>query len=1237
MKKLLLFLPILLIAVIFACNRQTSTVQEYDYDRPHDPWVFRSVLDGQARMVTLALHDNMWAAYKTDNSSLYKVWKGGVNFDGAVYTTVHGPQPSSIGDAWFVNKYENPWLQITGDNTQPVKNVQYRGHAFNAGQVTLRYDLTLNDGSMVRVTERPEFKEKEGGQQGWERTFTTENVPAGTMIGLKTNVSSVATEGNVSTEGGKFTIENKGERKAKKLEALDLDGILKLASNSSTTFTNYFVKYPLFENENKVVGAEEEEERPLGYRLIARSDCKTCHNTFRKTIGPAYMDVAKRYRNNPDNVTMLVGKVINGGAGNWGEAAMSAHHDLGKEDATAMVDYIMSLDAEEEAEMVAMEETTTPAELEFSETGATVKDNDLLPGLYLKFFQTGQPYTKIADIKWDAKPQFQTIIPNVEATDGDLAEAGENFALDLIGYINIPKDNNYTFRLASDDGSRLTIGDQVVIDHDGLHGASEMDGEMALRKGYHPFRVQFFNHGGGKNIVLKWRSFDDNSFKAVPAAYFVHHKDEQKPSELVAGPLGGAKTKIPGDEMSLDGVHPSYTLTQARPETFTPKVGGMDFLSDGRLVLSTWDAEGAIYILDNVAQGDPTKITTKKIAKGLAEPLGIKVVDDEIYVLQKQELTKLVDTDGDDFIDEYQTISNAWRTSGNFHEFAFGLVYKDDHFYATLAIAIEPGGASTQPQIQDRGKAVKINKNTGALEFIGQGLRTPNGIGIGVDNEIFIADNQGDWLPSCKILHLQEGAFFGGRAVDFAGTEGLKMTNPVVWLPQDEIGNSPTTPILCQDGRYQGQMIHGEVTHGGVKRVFVEEIDGQYQGAVFRFIQGLEAGVNRMVYGPDGGLYVGGIGSTGNWRHNGTLWYGVQRLEYNDNPVFEMLAVRAKANGLEIEFTEPLAEGMGWDVGEYNVEQWWYEPTENYGGPKMDQEDLNVKFATVSADRKRVFLELDGMKKEHVLYVRLPNDWVSSNYNSIWSTEMWYTMNVIPTEAGTIAEAPAPLPMNTLTATEKADGWKLLFDGETTAGWKNYNKDGIGAAWKVKDGILYLDTSNKGTGKDDWQAGGGDIMTTEPYEDYILELEWKIGNCGNSGIIFNVHEVEGFEYVWQTGPEMQILDNTCHPDAKIVTHRAGDLYDMIETSLANVKPAGQWNKIRLVNNGNKMEHWQNGRKVVEYELLGEEWKAMVAKSKFNGWEKWGETSGGHIALQDHGDPVFFRNIKIKPLSNKQVQ
>jgi hypothetical protein len=215
------------------------------------------------------------------------------------------------------------------------------------------------------------------------------------------------------------------------------------------------------------------------------------------------------------------------------------------------------------------------------------------------------------------------------------------------------------------------------------------------------------------------------------------------------------------------------------------------------------------------------------------------------------------------------------------------------------------------------------------------------------------------------------------------------------------------------------------------------------------------------------------------------------------------------------------------------------------------------------------------------------------------------------------------LGQNQLTSKEKADGWILLFDGKTTKGWKNFNSDSVGRAWKVENGELTLKTGGK--------EKGGDLITEKEYENYELQLEWKISPCGNSGILFNVVEGSQYQTVWVTGPEMQILDNTCHPDAKINKHRAGDLYDLIACSKETVKPAGEWNQIRLISKNSNYEFWLNGTKVVTFTMHDEAWTTMVQNSKFKSMPDFGKAKKGHIALQDHSDQVWFRNIKIKEL------
>lgn len=215
----------------------------------------------------------------------------------------------------------------------------------------------------------------------------------------------------------------------------------------------------------------------------------------------------------------------------------------------------------------------------------------------------------------------------------------------------------------------------------------------------------------------------------------------------------------------------------------------------------------------------------------------------------------------------------------------------------------------------------------------------------------------------------------------------------------------------------------------------------------------------------------------------------------------------------------------------------------------------------------------------------------------------------------------SPTNANKLSKAEKEAGWVLLFDGKTMDSWRNFQSKNINDGWSVKDGMITLDPSKKGK----------DIITKKVFENYEFRLEWKISECGNSGIIYNVAETDEYEWVWNTGPEMQILDNSCHPDAKIIKHRAGDLYDLISASEETVLPAGMWNEVRLVNNKGHVEHWLNGKKVVEFQMYNDQWAMMIANSKFKDMDSWGQYKSGHIALQDHGDRVWFRNIKIKEL------
>ncbi|MEO6330878.1 MAG: DUF1080 domain-containing protein [Ginsengibacter sp.] len=220
---------------------------------------------------------------------------------------------------------------------------------------------------------------------------------------------------------------------------------------------------------------------------------------------------------------------------------------------------------------------------------------------------------------------------------------------------------------------------------------------------------------------------------------------------------------------------------------------------------------------------------------------------------------------------------------------------------------------------------------------------------------------------------------------------------------------------------------------------------------------------------------------------------------------------------------------------------------------------------------------------------------------------------------------------NQLTAAEKSSGWKLLFDGKTTNGWHGYGRSGISEGWKIGDGIVMLEPDKNIKGR-----SGIDMVTDEEYGNFDLKLDWKIGPKGNSGMIFYIQE-DTFKYkeTYNTGLEMQVLDNGTstrpgHPDGRLYTHRAGDLYDLVASKEA-IHPQGEWNHAEVISNKGKLDFYMNGVHTLSTTLWDENWKQMVAISKFKDMPNWGNFKKGKISLQDHGEEVAFKNIKIKRL------
>ena len=451
---------------------------------------------------------------------------------------------------------------------------------------------------------------------------------------------------------------------------------------------------------------------------------------------------------------------------------------------------------------------------------------------------------------------------------------------------------------------------------------------------------------------------------------------------------------------------------------------------------------------------------------------------------------------------------------------------------------------------------------------------------------------------------------WAGLAAISRPLDGLK--GPYLFLPGGEgaaMGHASRRTIA--DGETAVIVANG--THS-LWRANMERVGDTVQGAVFRFADHLPDNLVRVAVGPDNSIYA--------W--NNEAVFGAEGmppfLKITPSKVipFEMNSVHVMSNGLEIEFSAPLLANIGWDPESYYLEQWPYS-FEKHQAPVRDGIVTPVQSASVSTDRRKVFLEVAGLKPNHVIYLRLLPPSVSESGDLPWSTEAWYTLRELPKarEGKVLVRPPLP-PRNQLSDAEKKDGWKLLFDGQTINGWHNFKKKGPVEGWKAIDGALVR------------FGQGGDLVTDESFDNFELKLEWRISPAGNSGVMFRVSEDE--DYPWRTGAEMQVLDNAEHPDGRNPKTSAGSNYALIAPPRDVTKPIGLFNEARIICNGAHVEYWLNGLKTAVYEINSPEWKAMVAASKFKDMPRYGQNKTGVIALQDHGDRVWYRNVKIRKLS-----
>lgn len=455
-------------------------------------------------------------------------------------------------------------------------------------------------------------------------------------------------------------------------------------------------------------------------------------------------------------------------------------------------------------------------------------------------------------------------------------------------------------------------------------------------------------------------------------------------------------------------VNPGISLVDIMPAGFDKNIGAWDWISEDKVVFTNWiwnfspQAMGEIWTLEGMKAQDRSRMTVKRYYPGnLREPLGVKVVDGEVYVVVKFALLRFVDANKDGVAEDTVRIvefPNRPEPADGWNNYSMDLKYRGGFFYVALPSQTRGPGLPAYPIMAGRGTVAKIDPVRKTLEYVASGLRTPDGLGWGPDSALFATDNQGAWLPSSKLIHATGKRFFGLQPVE-AGDPSLVETPPAIWMPHGEASSSPTQPVMLEKGPFAGQMLVGDNVMGVVNRVSLEKVGGEFQGALYHFTGGLSCGTHRLLLNAAGDVYLGGLGSPINsWNYKGK-YVGMQVARFANAPAFEVKEILSRADGFTLRFTAPAGPSAA-DPANYRLRQWRYQPSKDYGGQKLDNVALAVTAATVDPTGAYVHLSVAGLAAGRVVDFQFHRDLQSAAGQSIWTGEAWYTLNRISAEKG---------------------------------------------------------------------------------------------------------------------------------------------------------------------------------------------------------------------------------------------
>lgn len=456
--------------------------------------------------------------------------------------------------------------------------------------------------------------------------------------------------------------------------------------------------------------------------------------------------------------------------------------------------------------------------------------------------------------------------------------------------------------------------------------------------------------------------------------------------------------------------------TVAIPEHIKLEVGGLAVLPDGRLAVST--RRGEIWMINNPYGTGKPHYT--RFASGLHEVLGLAYHNGAFYCTQRGELTKITDTDNDGYADRYEPVYR-FDVSGNYHEYAYGpVIDKIGDMYVTLNVAWIGYGEGLAKW---HGWLLKI-KEDGTMEPVATGLRSPAGFIVNSSNDVFYGENQGDWVGSGRVTHLEKGDFAGnagglswtgepesplkltkaqlktvddGRPMHEAAKVIKELKLPAVWFPHTLMGIS--TADILEDttngafGPFSGQYFVSDQGHSKIMRMTLEKVKGKYQGACYPFREGFASGLIRMRFGVDGSIF-GGMTSRG-WASTGKEPYALQRLEWTGKMPFEMKNISARPDGFEIEFTQPVNQKLAKNPATYEVTGFTYHYHHHYGSEIINSKKAMLRGIQVSADGKKVRLVLDSLRAGYIHEIKL-HDLVTENGLNLLHNTAYYTLNNVP-------------------------------------------------------------------------------------------------------------------------------------------------------------------------------------------------------------------------------------------------